>query len=114
MTWRPLSQRAGSDTRVKFDSDGRIIIKTQQECAPILDQNHAFRNDGTKGDTLGGQFRRVASIPNTIIAEWLKEGIDVWSGECQDAVARKLNDPDNFYLRTSKGRLGHVGNGNYI
>ena len=60
---------------------------------------------------MGGLGRHVATIPNAILAKWLLEdGIDVWSGEHQDGLARKLNDPDNAYLRTGGGHIG-VSNG---
>jgi hypothetical protein len=110
MTWRPLRiTDDGRVTDVKFDSDGRIIVRTREEVAPILDHNKAIRNHGTPAPTIDG-WRHYATIPNTVVHKWLQEGIDVWSGECQDALARKLNDPDWAYLRTNTGRIG-VSNG---
>lgn len=107
MGWRPLSAAPGRETRVLFDSDGRIIIRTQQECDPVLERNKALRNSGNAQSAFA---RLVASIPMVIVHKWLQEGIDVFSGEQQDALARKLNDPDWAYLRTGGGRLG-VTNG---
>lgn len=112
--WRSLSRPGGGvQTDVLFDSDGKVIFRTQQETQPFLDTNKELRNCGDGGWMADKDMRRVASIPNAIIAQWLTEGIDIWSGDHQAEVARKLNDPDNFYLRTAPGRLGPVGDGSY-
>jgi hypothetical protein len=112
--WRPLNSTFdGKRTDVLFDGSGKVIFRTQQEVQPILDYAKDLRNHDDRGYFAGGDMRRVASIPAVVIADWLKEGIDVFSGEHQAEVARKLNDPDNFYLRTAPGRLGPVGDGTY-
>jgi hypothetical protein len=112
--WRPLSRPFnGTQTDVLFDSSGQVVFRTQQECNPVLAVNKELRDSGDRGWCADGDMRRVASIPAVIIAEWLQEGIDVFNGEHQDRIARKLNDPDNFYLRTAPGRLGPVGDGTY-
>lgn len=107
--WRALSSNAGKVTDVKFDSDGRIIVRSRQNVDPILDANKVQRNHGTAG-RIGDLGRKIATVPVTIVHKWLQEGIDVFSGEHQDALARKLNDPDWRYLRTGGGHLG-VSNG---
>lgn len=104
--WRPLSAHGGQVTDVKFDADGRIIVRSRQEADPILEANKAEMNHGRRGR----EWRKVATVPNNIIHKWLQEGIDIFSGEHQEAVARKLNDPDNRYLRTAPGCIG-VSNG---
>jgi hypothetical protein len=113
--WRPLLRHNGRpDTDVLFDSDGKVIFRTQQETQPVLDHAKVLRDDTSdRGWCMGGDFRRVASVPAVVLVEWMNEGIDVFSGDQQDAIARKLNDPDYFYLRTAPGRLGPVGNGAY-
>jgi hypothetical protein len=110
--WRPLNSRGGIITDVKFDTDGRRIIRTRQEVDHILDGNKFQRDhlDHRRYDKSLG--RKVAEVPATIIHKWLQEGIDIWSGECQDAIARKLNDPDWAYLRTDNG--GHIGVSNGV
>lgn len=105
--WRPLTAHGGVVTDVKFDSNGQVIFRSRQEVDPILDTNRAAYNEGPRR---GGNWRHYASIPLNIVHEWLKEGIDIYSGEQQDALARKLNDPDNRYLRTAPGFIG-VSNG---
>ena len=114
MTWRPLSlQAGGKSTHVKFEADGTVLIRTEQDTQGILDANHALRGLNDRGYTPSGDMRRVASIPLAIVMQWAQEGIDVFSGEHQDRVARKLNDPDYAYLRTAPGHLGPVGDGTF-
>lgn len=111
MHWRPLSANGGKVTDVKFDSDGRIIVRTRQECDPVLENNKVARNHlDPRRKALGGLGRHIATIPNIIVHKWLQEGIDIYSGECQDGLARKMNDPDWAYLRTAPGHIG-VSNG---
>lgn len=113
MTWRPLSQRDGRSTDMKKESDGSVTFRTQQDVTDILEVNKHLREQDDRGWLMGGDIRRVASIPMTVVHQWLLEGVDVFSGEQQDEVAKRLNDPDNFFLRTAPGRLGPVGDGTY-
>lgn len=114
--WRPLSHRAGGmQTDVLFDSSGQIVFRTQQETQPVLDLNKEKRNSGTGGWFGDRDMRHVASIPLSVMHKWLaEEGFDVLGGELdQGRLARKLNDPDYFYLRTAEGHLGPAGDGTY-
>lgn len=106
MDWRPLSERNGQLTDIKFDSDGRAIIRSRENVDLLLDANKALREHSDRGYIGDGTFRRVASIPPTVQVQWLNEGIDIFSGDHQKALARKLNDPDNFFLRTAPGHIG--------
>jgi len=105
--WRPLSAHGGVATEVLFDAHGQVIFRSRQTVDPILDMN---REEHKLGGRRGESWRHYASIPLNVVHEWLKEGIDIYSGEQQDALARKLNDPDNRYLRTGPGYIG-VSNG---
>ena len=90
--WRLLSNLNGKKTELQKQSDGTVLICSLQECDPVLDHNK-FLRDHVAVDRRS-EMHHVASIPNVIVAQWLAEGIDVYSGDCQDRVARKLNDPD--------------------
>ena len=50
-------------------------------------------------------FRRAAAIPNVVVEQWLREGVDVFDPNDAAEVKRRLNDPDNRFLRTAPGRL---------
>lgn len=113
MSWLPLSGAGGRDTSVRFEPDGTVVFRTEQECNPVLDQNAQLRGLGDGGWFAGGDMRRVASIPMGIVHQWMQEGIDVFSGEQDDAVAARLNSSEWAFLRTAPGRLGPVGDGTY-
>lgn len=108
--WRPLSARNGQKTDIRFNSDGSCVVRAEQNVDGFLERNKALRGNTNRGYIGDGTFRRVASIPINIVHKWLQEGIDIFSGDQQAELARKLNDPDNAYLRTSDGRIG-VSNG---
>lgn len=86
------------------DIEDKIHVRSWQDVAPILENNKdlAIRN-GTRAK---GDVQHVASIPNIIINQWLKEGIDFFNPDHLPAIIRKLNDPSYRFLRTGGGHLG--------
>lgn len=53
-----------------------------------------------------GDLKKVASIPEDLMAKWIAEdGINYMKPEHAAALRRKLNDPDNRFLRTMPGKL---------
>ena len=79
-------------------------IRRVQDVEPVLDRNKALytHNDGYSPSR---DIRRVASIPLVVVEQWMKEGIDIFDPNCREAVKKKLNDPENLFLRTAPGRL---------
>jgi hypothetical protein len=87
-----------------YEEDGdRLIIKSTQDVESILAHNRMLQADTTKTRTK--EMRHVASIPNIIIEQWLKEGINIFQKEGWERAKKKLNDPDYRYLRTDLGTL---------
>jgi hypothetical protein len=86
-----------------LDGDDLHVRRTQ-DVEAILDENKrlATLNDGYSPDR---SFRRVASIPMSVIEQWMKEGINIFDKNCAQAIRRKLNSPDYLYLRTAPGRV---------
>jgi len=82
----------------------RLIVKRTQDVEPILELNKKLQNEND-GYTPSRNMRRVASIPNVVLEQWMKEGVDVFDKNCREAVRRKLNDPEWMWLRTAPGRL---------
>lgn len=91
------------------EQDDKMFIKRTQDVQPILDRNKELANDGTKGFSKSGDMRRVASIPLVVIEQWMKtDGINFLSLKGPERTAylrRKLNDPDNRFLKTSAGQM---------
>jgi hypothetical protein len=48
---------------------------------------------------------KVASIPNWVVEQWMREGINIFKDEDWPKIKAKLNDPDYKFLRTSPGRV---------
>jgi len=94
---------AGIITETVLDGDD-MHVRRYQDCEPILENNKRLftLNDGYSPSR---DLRRVASIPLTVVEEWMKEGIDIFDPNCAEAIRRKLNDPAWLYLRTAPGRV---------
>jgi len=48
---------------------------------------------------------KVASVPNWVVEQWMREGINIFKDEDWPKIKAKLNDPDYKFLRTSPGRV---------
>lgn len=88
------------------DMADEVIVERVQDCTPILDANHRKRCE-SDGFSESRDMRELADIPNVIIEQWLKEGIDIFNPEHAKAVRAKLNG-DYKYLRSSHDS-GHIG-----
>jgi hypothetical protein len=98
-----------SAVRTVFHSDpgeGKFHIERIQDVEDILDWNKAAQNEK---QTYAGTWRHVGRIPNVVIEKWMNEfGVDVLrmsQEEFGQFIKRKLNDPDNRWLKTTDGRL---------
>lgn len=98
---RFLESAWGVDTFLEHDDASNMMVERRtQDVAAILDNNKALQtlNDGYSPSR---EFRRIASIPLVVWAQWEREGIT----KDQAALRRRLNDPDNRFFRTSVGRV---------
>ena len=84
--------------------DGKIIIRKTQDVEPIFDNNKRLMNDGD-GYSPSRDMRRVAIIPNVIIEQWIREGVNIFDPNHKDAIRRKLNSSEYAHLRTAPGQL---------
>lgn len=84
--------------------DDAVTIRRVQDVEPILENNKALFNSDD-GYTPSRDLRRVASIPLSVIEEWMKEGVNIFDPNCAAAIRRRLNDPQYLYLRTAPGRV---------
>ena len=77
-----------------------VLIRTEFETFhtnAILDANKAAQNENTGRM---GDMARVASIPTSVMYEWLhKFGVNAWNPHHADGVKRLLNSPDYRYLK---------------
>ena len=76
--------------------DGKVYIRTAQDCQGIADMAHALSDEKP-----GKDFRLVALIPMEVLNKALLEG---WAND-QDAWKRWANDSVNKDFRVWKGSL---------
>lgn len=95
------------DFATHFHTDDELtIVESVQDVEPYLERNKAEFNSKEKHTPWNtpGPGEKVASIPLVIAEQWWKElGDDPFAKRNRQWLARKLNDPDNRFLRTRPG-----------
>lgn len=89
------------------NEDGALLIKRMQDVSPYLDRNAFLRNHvdwrGDRDPNLP-DMRKVASIPNIILEDWLNKGwiksIFFLDEDDEKRVVQLLNG-DYKYLKTA-------------
>jgi len=94
------------------EKDGLLIVRKtvpKEVIGKYLEQNKAEQNaipqKQYKSALRKKNMWKVASIPNIVVEQWRKEGIDLFKDEDWPKVRAKLNDPEYKWLRTSPGRV---------
>lgn len=91
------------------EASDRLTIERVQDVEPYLEQNKREYNavPQKQQHKYKGEFVKVASIPNVVIEQWMKEGINIFdpSPEMQKKIKGKLNSSEYQYLRTRPGRV---------
>lgn len=89
-------------TKSRFHSfaDEEFAVETEQDVEPIIEEAK-FHRKGSDGHFNMNKPTRVASIPLNLWMKWQKEGIT----QDDEALKRRLNDPDYRGFRTHPGRL---------
>lgn len=90
--------------------NGQLLVKRTQDVEPILEANkREFVEANSWRPYAGVNMKKVASIPNVVAEQWLREGVNVFdpSPEMQKKVAQKLNSNEWLHLRTCPGRVGY-------
>ena len=107
MSWQQVDvDREGNGLFMSTDENGNLVMKTVQNCQPIIDAN---KNSLTDNGTGKGDLRRRARIPEAIWLEWWQEfGSSPMAPENRIRLERKLNSPEYAYLRTTKGVISNT------
>lgn len=101
----------GIITKFEIVSADAFNVLRTQDVSGILDKNKADQNDSSfnNGFTPEGDMKHVARVPLLVLEQWAREaGIhkkDVYGKDMNEVIRRKLNDPDNKFLRTGLGEL---------
>ena len=97
------------ERKLYLDSGERTMTFVNvQDVEPILEINKAQRDTSRSSDW----GRHIGRIPNTVMLQWFYEehargntGLRMYTEEFDRLIMRKLQDPDNAYLRTDRPAL---------
>lgn len=106
--YNPVTQR-----KVEMEQkDGKLIVHETVNPALIkahLEMNkreyNAIAHKQYKSELRKSKFWRAASIPNIVVEQWKREGIDVFNEDHWPKVQAKLNSEEYKFLRTSPGKI---------
>lgn len=90
-----------------------VVVTRVQDVEPYLRRNRQLAADGD-GYSPSREFRRAATIPNIVVEQWLKQGINVFDENDWPKVAAMLDSPEYAHLRTAPGRLSRRPNRTYF
>lgn len=95
-----------------FEVEDKLIVRQtvpHEEIKKYLEHNKAEQNaipqKEYKSLLRKKNIWKAASIPNVVVEQWRKEGIDIFKEEDWPKVRAKLNDPEYKWLRTSPGKV---------
>lgn len=95
----------------EFQRDGdSLIVRNTQDITPILEDNKLRQKTGVN---MKSAMRHAAQIPMIVWDQWNRECIaahgkgllQIDAKTRQSIMKTKLNDPDNAFFRTWKGKL---------
>ncbi len=87
--------------KIYADDDGNVVIQKTQDHTAWMDRNRSIRDASTGYESL----RHIGFIPDYLIAEWKKEGIDVFNKEDMPKVIAKLSSSEFHKLRSTEGKI---------
>jgi hypothetical protein len=87
------------------EAEDVTTIETIHNVQPIFDNNREQLLSGHDGYSPDRTMRKVASIPEGIVAILFKMGINIMDDNDWPKVAALLDDPDWAHLRTAPGKI---------
>lgn len=92
-----------------FEMKGdQIKITNNEYVGDVMEHNWNLRNGENNGFSKDREFRRIASIPNSVFHEWIREYPEIMQGdrELRDKTLKKLlKKSENQWLRTVDGGI---------
>lgn len=83
------------------DDEGNVVIEKVQDHTEWIARNRAIRDTATGYES----FRHIGFIPDSLIMEWRKEGIDVFNKDDMPKVIAKLSSQEYQLLKTTEGKI---------
>lgn len=89
--------------REVWDTDAeKLVVVRKQDVSQLLTRNKEEANDFRYNPK--GTFHKVASVPMSIIEQWMKEGINPYRREDWEKIRQKLNGEYKL-LKTTPWRI---------
>jgi hypothetical protein len=86
--------------------EDRILYRQSQVVDDHLELNKKQYNAAPQfGGVEKSGMRHMARIPNAIVTQWMKEGVNIFDKNHEKEVHRRLNSPEWRWLRTHPGRM---------
>lgn len=101
--------------KTRINESGIVEVIHTQDVEPIIEQNKRDQadRDFLNGFTENGDMKHVARVPLIIWQTWWQEectkrgrNIPMFGKEMNEVIRRRLNDPENKFLRTGQGQIG--------
>lgn len=92
---------------VEFKGD-QIIVTNNEKLDDQMKHNYELRKSENNGFSVDREFRRIASVPNSVFFEWMKEFPEIVQGdrELRDKTLKKLlRRPENAWVKTVDGGI---------
>ncbi len=98
-----------TETTSWFEYDAildKTTIYTEQNVDRYIEANKKRQsNPDYFGYGVKQEYAHVATVPNSVIHKWMKEGINFYRSDDWPKVRKKLNDPEWKYLKTFTGKV---------
>jgi hypothetical protein len=89
-----------------LEEEGKFLVHHTQDVEAALERNVRLYNEPEyKRTGIKREWMHYAHIPDVVVLQWMKEGIDVFNPNHAEAVKRKLRDPQFRRLRTTSGDI---------
>ena len=94
------------ETWSSIPHEDRVVYRQSQVVDPHLDLNKKQYNAAAAFKPIEKSgMRHMARIPNAVVAQWMKEGVNIFNRNHDGEVNRRLNSPEWRWLRTHPGKM---------
>lgn len=90
------------DQQVSFDenSDGLIIQRSQEIPDDFL---QSLKNEKANSNSVReGDYMRAASIPVSVVEQWVRQGFDFQNADARTILARLRSEHLDYFITTEK------------
>jgi hypothetical protein len=103
----PTNPVTGASEEFIYDeTEDKAYIQQTTDVGNVLEHNKREQNDGTGGWSPDKSFRKVGTIPLSIIEKWKEMyGVDVFNKNHAPAVKRLLNSNEWKFLRSAEWKF---------